>query len=231
PLTVLICESCVVICALSMGLSGSWFLSCVTSSVRNRSWMSAELVAASGPVALLVLLITSWMAVLMAARTLLSDGKRLQRELLGGVHELDAGLERARCRDHVHHLVDDVDVGQRQVARLVGGRMLRVEHALQGRGVLHDRGHPHALGCGPVDRDGGEDDLLRAVGLAGRAHRALGVGEVARNRIQALRLRRHGESCDLEDGIHGFSYWQSGKQVTSCLSQYAPLSHWERGWG
>ncbi|VXC55504.1 conserved hypothetical protein [Burkholderia sp. 8Y] len=35
PDTVLICASCEVICELSAGFVGSWFLSCVTSSVRN----------------------------------------------------------------------------------------------------------------------------------------------------------------------------------------------------
>ena len=35
PVTVLICASCEVICELSAGLVGSWFFSCVTSSVRN----------------------------------------------------------------------------------------------------------------------------------------------------------------------------------------------------
>ncbi|EWS62750.1 hypothetical protein Y695_04017 [Hydrogenophaga sp. T4] len=37
PLTVLICAIWVVICALSIGLSGSWLLICATSSLRNRS--------------------------------------------------------------------------------------------------------------------------------------------------------------------------------------------------
>ena len=37
PLTVLICAIWLVTCALSIGLSGSWFCSCATSKVRKRS--------------------------------------------------------------------------------------------------------------------------------------------------------------------------------------------------
>ena len=45
PLTVLICDNCVVICELSIGFNGSWLLNCVTSSFRKRSWISLALVA------------------------------------------------------------------------------------------------------------------------------------------------------------------------------------------
>ncbi len=41
PLTVLICAIWVVICALSIGFSGSWLLSCATSNLRNRSCEAA----------------------------------------------------------------------------------------------------------------------------------------------------------------------------------------------
>ncbi len=37
PVTVLICAIWLVTCALSIGLSGSWFCICATSSFRNRS--------------------------------------------------------------------------------------------------------------------------------------------------------------------------------------------------
>ena len=40
PLTVLICASCEVSSAFSIGLSGSWLLSCVTSSFRKRCSLS-----------------------------------------------------------------------------------------------------------------------------------------------------------------------------------------------
>ena len=51
PVTVLICAIWLVTWALSIGLSGSWFCICVTSSLRNRS--EASLAAA---VALFVVL-------------------------------------------------------------------------------------------------------------------------------------------------------------------------------
>src|SRR5206468_3783854 len=52
PVTVLIWASCDVICALSMGLSGSWLRNWVTSSLRKRSPMlGPSLAGAAGAAA------------------------------------------------------------------------------------------------------------------------------------------------------------------------------------
>jgi hypothetical protein len=51
PLTVLICAIWLVTCALSIGLSGSWFCICVTSSFRKRS-SAAGLVGGRRPLAI-----------------------------------------------------------------------------------------------------------------------------------------------------------------------------------
>ena len=54
PLTVLICAICEVTCALSIGLSGSWFCICVTSSFRKRSSDPASLVLSTAEAAAVV---------------------------------------------------------------------------------------------------------------------------------------------------------------------------------
>lgn len=72
PFTVLICASCEVICELSIGLSGSWFFNCATSSFMNVFCRSLPLVMASWlpevvlevlvvlPVELTVMFVSRW---------------------------------------------------------------------------------------------------------------------------------------------------------------------------
>src|SRR5690606_10012072 len=136
PRTVLICASWLVTCALSSGLSGSWLRICATSSFRNRSSVpstvsvpsagapeaaAADFAAASAAAARLA----ASFCVLPIIRVLLrslAELQRLQRELLRRVHHFDVVLVRTRRRDHVDHLLDDVDVALRDVAVGIGQR-------------------------------------------------------------------------------------------------------------
>jgi hypothetical protein len=63
PSTVLICASCEVICALSMGLSGSWFFNCVVSSLRKRFCASVMALADDAVSVDLLASISAWVVV------------------------------------------------------------------------------------------------------------------------------------------------------------------------
>src|SRR5581483_2729945 len=121
PETVESCASCEVICAMSSGFRGSWFLSCVTSSVRKRSD------ALSVPFAAVVPLespersspdaVVDWVESTAAMRILrlLAEREGLQEQVLRRVHDLHVRLVRARRGKHVDHLVDDADIRHRHV--------------------------------------------------------------------------------------------------------------------
>src|SRR5512137_1322966 len=110
PLTVLICAIWLVTCALSIGLSGSWFCICATSSLRKRSALavaeSTLALALSGSTAAVAgraeeTVMTSllrWDAC-AAPRSRLAHLQRLLQQALGRVHDLDVVLVRARRRD------------------------------------------------------------------------------------------------------------------------------------
>src|SRR5580692_7368540 len=62
PSTVLICASCEVICALSIGFSGSWFCICVTSNCRNALWLPMALEELLALAAFCAALVPDWVA-------------------------------------------------------------------------------------------------------------------------------------------------------------------------
>ena len=90
-----------------------------------------------------------------------------------------------------------------------GGRQVRErtgvsDFELEGSRITHQReaareGVRVTSAEGPLVHSG-------AVRPAGGGDGALRVGKVARDRVQALRLRRHREAGDLEYGIHEASY-------------------------
>src|SRR5437867_5060457 len=71
PLTVLICAIWLVICALSIGFSGSWFCIWVTRSLRKRSSLPASLFVDVAEVDVVPLRLFSWVAVNAAISVLL----------------------------------------------------------------------------------------------------------------------------------------------------------------
>src|SRR5690606_254540 len=133
PLTVFSCASWVVTSALSIGLSGSWFCICATSSLRKRSCPSTVAEAWVRAPAVSVFWI-SWM-VAMGMR-LLADRQRLGEQRLGRVQGLDVVLVGAGGGDHVHHLFHHVDVGHGHVTLVVRHGMAGLVDLLERGGIL-----------------------------------------------------------------------------------------------
>src|SRR5882757_537358 len=134
PDTVLICASCEVICELSVGLVGSWFWSCVTSSVRKVFCKSAgdcvpvalelELAGELLDVPFMVFSsVCDIVAPLLPIEVLVvtglssgSDRQGLKHQLLGGIERFHIRLIRTGRRNHVDHFLHGIDVRQGHVA-------------------------------------------------------------------------------------------------------------------
>src|SRR5438105_788928 len=211
PLTVLICAIWLVTCALSIGLSGSWFCICATRSFRKRS----ELPAASSATGTLGVELTAVVVVLLweviGANAMRVPGgfqssgphlQRLEQQRLRRVHDLDVVLVRTRGRDHVDHLLDRVDVAVGDVALGVGARVLGVVHAPAGALVFADVADSDARCPHLAHQLGLEGDLARLVGLAVGAGDGVGIGEVGGDDVETLALRRDRTTGDIEDVQH-----------------------------
>src|SRR5690606_40284182 len=86
PLTVLICATWLVICALSIGLSGSWFFICATSSFMKRSSCSAALVSPPALAVLVELPAPPVGGMVLTVPASLAHLQRLREQLTRGVH-------------------------------------------------------------------------------------------------------------------------------------------------
>src|SRR5471032_828955 len=171
PDTVLICASCEVICELSVGFVGSWFCSCVTSSVRKVFCRSAgdcvpvvlELELADEvpdvldvpdvlEVPFMVFssvcdIVAPLLPIVVLVVTGLSSGsdrQGLKHQLLGGIERFHIRLIRTRRRNHVDHFLHRIDVRQGHVAVRVCCGIGRVVGSLHRRRVVNHARHLHA---------------------------------------------------------------------------------------
>src|SRR5689334_13437821 len=209
PETELNCASWPTCWAGSMGLNGSWCLSCVSIRVRKSSWLSSVRLALASLAARRCAATSElwfWLriaALMMSMSSMfetpygtglsaLAQPQRRQQQVLGCVHDFDVVLVRARGGDHVDHLLHGVDRGRVHVAIGVGQRVAGLV-ARQRRGRrLVDAAHPDrgvrvvVLGVG-AQRSAHrlEDGMPRLVDLGGVAADALGVGEIAGRGVQA----------------------------------------------
>src|ERR1044072_8583736 len=204
PETWLNCASWPTYCDGSSGFIGSWFLSCVIISVRKSCWPSSVffLIAALAEAAeaasvsfrcRTIAALTMFMSNMFQFSSALAQPQRGEEQVVRGVHDLDVVLVRARGRDHVDHLLDDVDRGRIDVAIGVGQRVAGLV-ALVGRGLRFvDAAHAHGgVGVGFAGmRAGGElrahrlaDGVARLVDAFRRAADALGVGQGAGRGVQ-----------------------------------------------
>src|SRR6266516_6426786 len=100
PLTVLICAIWLVTCALSIGLSGSWFCICATSSFKKRSELPAasapeEALLASEVGSVVALIVETLIVVPLQAVSGLAHLQGLEQQRLRRVHDFDVVLVRA----------------------------------------------------------------------------------------------------------------------------------------
>src|SRR3989338_789552 len=206
PLTVLNCAICEVICALSSGLSGSWFFICVTRSLRNLSSCSCAAVLVAGVVFCAVSVTPSTATVMISYLQLLAQGLLTQSQCalnhrLGRIHHFHAGLIGARSGNHVGHFFHHVDVRHRDVALLVGIRALGVVDQLHRGRIVHHLRHHHTrrtLGHGSIKRLGLKHYLPGAIRLSIRTGHAIGVCHVARHHVKPHGLCRHGRTGNIE---------------------------------